>query len=414
MIIGRLPEHPRRILRLTVLLLVCWALLGGSRAEDRWLEVRSPHFTVVSNASRGKASRVAREFEQIREAIRRVLPGMSLDPGQPIVILAVRDQSDLRQLIPQYWEESERAHPAGLFLKGPERHWVALRLNVGGDRPFQTVYHEYLHVLVSLNLPQAPLWVNEGLAEFYANSSFSDGEVVFGLPSEPHVAYLRQHSLLPLSSFLDIDEKSPYYNQSHKVTIFYSQAWALVHLLLTHNWGSEESALDQYLRKLSDGVPSSEAARALGDLPRLEEQLREYVNQDNFFVFHYPETIDVATDGFQVRRLDTAEAAALRGSFLVSNERYPEGEALIEQAIALDPKLALAHESLGLLRYVTGDPKGAREAFSKALQLDSDSYLAHYFFGFLSLDGVGDAGSEAGVEASLRRQGIPQSVSAGW
>ncbi len=390
--------------RLLTLLVCCGAALSSvAWAEPDWVEVRSPNFTVISSASVKEASNVARQFEQIREAIRRVLPGMSLDPGQPILILAVRDQNELRQLIPEYWEDRERARPAGMFLRAPERHFVALRLNVGGDRPFQTIYHEYLHLLVSLNFPDAPLWVNEGLAEFYASTTFGEDDVVFGLPSGPHVSYLRQAALLPLDTLLRIDEKSPYYNHSHKVSIFYSQSWALVHYLLTQEWDSKEPPLDRYLRQLSEGVSSEKAARSLGDLQELEAQLRRYVRQDDFFVFRYPEAISVSPQGFTVRQLSEPEAKAVRASFLISNERPQDAEKLIAEAIAEDPRLPLAFESLGYLSYVSGKLSEARAAFAKAVELGSDSYLSHYFLGFLALEEPGNLDNPKLIEARLRR-----------
>ncbi len=385
-----------------LLSLFCLVAAAELFAERLWVEVRSPHFTVVSNASRQQAVRVAQEFEQIREAARRVLPKMSLDPGQPIVILAVRNEADLRQLIPEYWEQRGRARPAGLFLRGPERHYVALRLDVGGQRPFQTVYHEYLHLLVTLNLPQAPLWVNEGLAEFYANSAFKEGEVVFGLPSEAHVRLLRRRGPMPLRELLQVDEKSPYYNHSHKVSVFYSQSWALVHYLLTRDWEAPESVLDRFLRLLAEDSNPDEALRSLGDLDALEQSLRRYVSQDDFYVFRYPEAITVPTRDFGVRDLSDAEAAAVRGSFLVSNDRLAEAELLISRAIADDPDLPLAHESLGYLRYVTGKQADARAAFERAARLGSQSYLSHYFLGFLSLEAADTPEEEARVEKNLR------------
>jgi hypothetical protein len=40
-----------------------------SAADDPWIEVKSPNFTVVSNAGEGRARNVAWQFEQIRAAI---------------------------------------------------------------------------------------------------------------------------------------------------------------------------------------------------------------------------------------------------------------------------------------------------------------------------------------------------------
>lgn len=44
---------------------------------------------------------------------------------------------------------------------------MALRLDVEDVNPYHTVYHEYVHMLMKLNLPWVPAWLNEGVAEFH-------------------------------------------------------------------------------------------------------------------------------------------------------------------------------------------------------------------------------------------------------
>jgi hypothetical protein len=55
------------------------------------VEVRSPHFTVVSDASGKEAQQVAAEFEQFRVVYRTALPHARIDPGKPVIVLAVKD-----------------------------------------------------------------------------------------------------------------------------------------------------------------------------------------------------------------------------------------------------------------------------------------------------------------------------------
>ena len=70
-----------RLVRLALVFLLATGLTApgtsptASAAEktETWLEVRTPHFTVVTNGSEKQARRVANQFEQIRAAFQKML-----------------------------------------------------------------------------------------------------------------------------------------------------------------------------------------------------------------------------------------------------------------------------------------------------------------------------------------------------
>ncbi len=401
-------------------LLMTALLVGGPvLAEDEWIQVQSPHFTLISNAGVKAARDAALRFEQIRGAFRQALPDANTDPGQPIVVLAVKDEQSLRELLPQYWERLSGLRPAGVFLAGPERHYVALRLDVQGSSPYRTLYHEYFHLLMRINHPRVPLWLSEGLAEFYGNTRISEGEIALGLPNQPHVLRLRSQEMLPLKTLFAVDRRSPYYNEAQKASIFYSQSWALTHYLMTAGRGRETtSPIDQFLALMQQGVRTDQAVRmALGPLYRLEENLAEYVEGDEFRFFTYPL-------GAQEHRapktssLTPAQAFSIRAAFLVRNDRAAEAQALIYRALGVNPNEALAFESLGYLHYRGGRRHRAFDAFEKAVDLESSSYLSHYLFAYLAGTEKHESDpARSRIESSLRRAiqlrpGFPYSYSA--
>src|SRR6202008_2157218 len=121
----------------------------GSR--DTWIEVQSPNFVVISNAGEKEARKVADQFEQFREVFHSTFPKLRVDLGKPLIIFAVKNEDSLKALLPGYWEVKGRAHPAGLYAPGEDRHFVAVRTNMEGDNPYQVVYHEYTHAIMNLN-----------------------------------------------------------------------------------------------------------------------------------------------------------------------------------------------------------------------------------------------------------------------
>ena len=410
----------RRLAGWRILILVVTTLrAGGLSAESEWIQGRSSHFTLVSNAGVEAASEAALRFEQIRGAFRQALPAAKTDPGQPIVILAVKDEESLRELLPQYWERSSSLKPAGVFLAGPERHYVALRLDVRGSTPYRTLYHEYCHLLLRLNHPRVPLWLSEGLAEFYAHTRISEDGIAVGLPSQAHVSRLRSEKMLPLRTLFAVDRKSAHYNEAQKASIFYSQSWAMTHYLMTAGRGEgSQSPIDELLGHMQRGVRSEQAVQmALGALPELEDNLVDYVAGDEFRFYTYPPGLQEQID-FEASPLSPAQAFSIRAAFLVRNDRAGEAQDLIYRALSVNPNEALAFESLGYLHYRAGRMQRAFDAFERAVNLESSSYLSHYLFAYLASTEKHESDpGRSRIESSLRqairlRPAFPYSYSA--
>ena len=373
-------------------------------AQDRWIEVQSPHFTVLSNARQDKAARVALRFERIREVLQQALPSMEVDPGQPIVVFATRNERSFKELLPQFYERRDSVKPAGIFLKGPERHFVALRLDLGGDTAFHTVFHEYVHLLTSLNFPRLPLWLNEGLAEFYANADVDGETVSLGLPSEAHVQRLRRYELVPLDHLFAITPDSPAYSEADKATIFYSQSWALTHFLILEESNDGRRPLDRYLASQAQGVnPDRALIDTFGSLGQLETLLRDYVDGSRFRYVKLKVPSTLQAGEVRTREVGQAEINAWQAAFLVRNQRFSEAQARINTSRQLDPTEALAYESQGYLHFSRGRSREALEAFTKAVELDSESYLSHYYFAVLSLQGDNPGADAPRIEQSLKK-----------
>jgi len=75
--------------------------------------------------------------------------------------------------------------------------YVVLRLDTEGNNPFHTLYHEYTHALLRLNFSNLPLWLNEGLAEFFGNTTLGDKEIKTGTSDPGHLYLLNQSKTDP-------------------------------------------------------------------------------------------------------------------------------------------------------------------------------------------------------------------------
>src|SRR5260221_8531070 len=85
-------------------------------AADQWIEVKSAHFVVTSNAGAGNAKALAWQLEQIRSAIATLWPWARVDSNRPLVVLAVKDEQSMKGLAPSYWERKGGVHPSSVWV----------------------------------------------------------------------------------------------------------------------------------------------------------------------------------------------------------------------------------------------------------------------------------------------------------
>ncbi len=367
----------------------CGAIsVAETHAADRWIEVRSPHFVVVSNAGEKEARRIAEHFEIFRSVVQRALPKLRVDPGQPFIIMAAKNESALKLLIPQYWEKKGNVHPTGVFVAGQDKHYIALRLDTESENPYHVIYHEYVHLVVNLNFAYVPVWLDEGLAEFYANAEIGRKEVGVGRPAPVHLQLLERHQLLPLEVLLNVTPDSPQYNEADTASVFYAEAWALTHYMMLDNKTGHTKELATYLDQIQQGLNAKQAFQQnFGDLKKFEQKLDLYTQQETYYYasVKVPTMIDV--NSFASRELAPAEVAAAEGDLHVHMGRPVEARTALQQATQLDPILAAPRESLGILALHEGHHEEALKWFQEAVALDSKNFLTHYYYAWLSSEG---------------------------
>jgi tetratricopeptide (TPR) repeat protein len=382
---------------------------GASLAKkaEPWVEVRSPNFLVLTNANEKQGRRVAYQFEMIRAVFRQFFNLQGSATDQPVIIIAGRDEETLKALLPEYWAKKGSAHPAGFYLGSTEKNYVALRLDVTMNQeayePFEPVYHEYVHYLTRRMMSQLPLWMVEGLAEFYGNTRLEGKQIFVGAPSASNIMVLRQEQPLPLSTLFAVNASSPYYHEENKASIFYAESWALTHYLITRDWREKTHRLSDFLTLLGQSVPAEEAARrTIGDVKALEMELMLYIGHFAFTVARQSAPPGVDPDSFQATAASDAESLARRADFMARDRHGQEAEEMLKEALKLEPNLAIAHESMGFLLSQQGKFAEAAKWYSQAVALNSQSCLANYYYAVSLLKGYMDDHTAAQAEASLR------------
>ena len=252
--------------------------------EAKWCEVKSPNFTVISDASIKQARQVAKSLEQFRAVFQSTLPTLRMDPGFPLTVFAARDGLSLKALFPADRQEQGVSGLDGFFVPDPGKNIAVFRIDAPGHRGYHVMYHEYVHMAMNLNFRNLPLWLFEGLAEVYAFATISDGASGIGRTSQEYLEILRTSPMIPLPALMAATRDSSYYRQPDKSRIFYAQSWALTHYLILGDKRAHAGQLMEFLRLIKSEIPAQEAAeRSFGDLEALQKDLEKYVRSDKFY-----------------------------------------------------------------------------------------------------------------------------------
>lgn len=379
------------------------APLAAAR-DDRWVEARTPHFTVVSDAGERKAREVALEFEHVRALMRQADPQVAL-PG-PVLVAAAANEGTLRQLIPQFWERDGR-RPAAASWKGTHAHYIAVRADVRDADRGRLFLHEYTHLLVRTRAPGIPAWLDEGLAEFWSTLAAVPAGLEAGAPPPQHLRTLaRAQSWTPLAAFLAARD-APQMRNRRDVAAYYAQSWALAHYMMigapAPGRGDAPSSLlpDAYVSALRNGTSPAEAAAVFGGVDSLDRAITAYVRSGEIRskrrLIATSEAGEVAP-AVAIRTLSPAASLALRAFLLIEGPRPAAALPLLEQALLFEPAAPGALEARGYYHFVRSEPAEAAVWFDKAISTGAATYLAYYYRAVLS----GTAPRQV-VENHLRR-----------
>lgn len=362
--------------RLAALVLsLCFGIPSASAGTKPWIEVRSQHFRVLTNGSQGDARRVAYEFEQMRYVFVTQFPKFRLESGAPLLVLAARDESTEKALEPALWK-MKGAKPVGEFHHGWEKQYVMVRLDTWGQGAHEVVYHEYAHSVLHLNSHWLPVWLDEGMAEFFAYSRFRQHEIYIGAPTERYRTIVSK-PLLPIETLISADRRSPYYHDEDKIQMFYAESWGLVHFMIFGPGMEGGKRLDEFFSLVQQGTEQKKAfQQVFGDFRSMDKALNAYLRQFvlKSGVLANPPQIDEKS--IDSRSLSEAETEAELGGFHLWTHDLSGARLLLEQALMEDSKLGLAHEAMGFLRFVDGKDSDATTEFSKAYELDNNLYLS--------------------------------------
>ena len=236
-------------------------------AEQPWISVRTEHFQISTSNTAEDAQATLLALEQARSFFRQTTSLIS-DSPRPLRIIAFRSNEEYA---PFRLGSTSFAH----YLHSGRGDYIVLQ-DIQPQHRLAAV-HEYTHFVFRNAGLKLPVWLCEGIADFYSSLLVSGNTATVGGMLTGRLRDLSQSNLLPLQTLITVNGASLLYNDPGKVGLFYAQAWALVHMLAFHD--SYRDGFAQFIGAVNAGARSDDALHLIyrKTADEVMADLKEYV-----------------------------------------------------------------------------------------------------------------------------------------
>ncbi|PYQ28197.1 MAG: hypothetical protein DMF56_17335 [Acidobacteria bacterium] len=305
-----------------------------------WLRADTPHFVIISAVGEHGTRSLAHDLEKLTTLLTNTSDYFHAPAERTRVFLFAQ-----RRNVQPYFDtiRGGRVDASGITLRHPKGTTVLIDTTARGGGSL-TPRHEVVHDLL-FREKALPLWVEEGLAEYYSNAGMSIRE---------HITRLRGRLHIPLKQMFAIGAS----DSTAWTFDYYAQSWAAVATLMRR----DAISFFAMLRDIDHGIDTTDALRARYNMS--------------------PRDLEIA-----IRRVGSPAAS------LLMHNGTP-----LEVTLKPVPRADLLYELGELLSRVQGREAEAERHFRAALEAGATSGAIHLAYAELLL-AVRDREVDARVEA---------------
>lgn len=255
-----------------VLLLILLACSGCRSVSERTYAavrpsqhtVSSDTFTVFSDTPIPTDSELIAELRAVQQ---QVIQELELPPpDQAVSVFLFADEVAYRTYMQATWSHLP---PRRAYFVGSPRELAVYSFI--GPSVHEDLRHEFTHGLLHSCLATVPLWLDEGLAEY-----FEIPNTITGAPHPPHLRELRTatlegwtpnlYRLELMSDFRDLSQRD------------YAESWLWVHYLLNGDPAVRRMFLDYLAELRTARVPQRLLTRVEELVPAWQRELRRHID----------------------------------------------------------------------------------------------------------------------------------------
>ncbi len=349
-----------------LLLIITTPLLAQIPSGEGWRELESENFIVFSNLDQAAAAEIGLDLERLRAVLEVIFPDADFESPLDTLIYIFRDPDS-------FGPYALPGGQAGYFV--PHRH-ANFAAVIGSDpgAALPVVYRQYLHDLISHNVPQVPLWFRHGLAEIFSTFEADGSTAQVALaPSGADGLAMVGSQRMPVGEVLAMEELP---NDPVESDAFVRGAWALTHYLMVDD-EARFAATRRFVRALEENPTAGQSITdALGvDEGALEASVAAYVGGEALPHREVPVPGNVPSE-VSLTPLDAHVALFHLGDLLIHSNpaRQTDAQGHFEASLAAAPDFAPSTAGLGLVAEMAGDRATAEARYGEALTARPEAF----------------------------------------
>ena len=233
--------------------------------------------------------------------------------------------------------------------------------------------HEYAHLVARRTGNHYPLWLDDGLAEYFSTVTPAMDRLRIGAaPPERAKALGFGVKLMPLERLFAVTRDSADYTAPTRAGLFYAESWSLTHMLLTDERYRDRSG--ELLTRLAKGEPSALALTTVYRKPvdDIAKDLSKYTLRGYYKTTAVEVALPTVTSNATTRAATDFEAGVALASLLASNpEHQPAARAAFSVLQQENPNDLFLNEAMATFLVRTGQFDAARPHLMRAVALKS-------------------------------------------
>ncbi len=275
--------NPCRSLAALLALVALVALAMPATAQDKLIAYRTTKLDVRSDADRETVQAIAAHLDHTLDGYRQELGvGSRAGSARPMMYLFADEQGYHRHLSSV---GLNGRGSGGMYYSMPAGTALAIPLGeTPRTRTLQVVQHEGFHQFAHAAFGAGlPTWLNEGLAEYFADALVRGGRFTAGLAPATRLDHLRQaqqqDKLISLAELTRLD------GQAWSVALRkgdartqYEQAWSVVYFLRHGDGDATRRRFDRLLAMMAQGSSYDDALRAAFGSSGLDTYEQRWLN----------------------------------------------------------------------------------------------------------------------------------------
>ena len=343
--------------------------------SSAWRRSVTGDLVVSGNAPPPTLTRIVSELTRFRETFKQLFPKTSTSSPTPTWVVVLRDYPAFQRFAPRDSRGRPRTSVGAYFAPRADVNLIVMGAS-SVDGGLRTVFHEYTHYIVSRNTRGAvPLWLHEGLAEFYSTFRGDyQGQTLIGAVPPNRVRQLRSQIGIPLQNVVSgrrVDARR-----------FYAVSWALVHYVLVERTNTVSTPLDTYNTSFAKtGDHDVAFTEAFGtDVAGMQRELQQYVQRVRFPALQYD--LQVATQEVgTLQPMLQSDVEALEGRLLLEAGATEEAGRVLTASLKRHPSHAQAQTALARVRLAEDREDEAVAILERVVAAAPHDGPAQYYLG---------------------------------